>query len=106
MYFNKRSEENTIKNSKKFMELKTRLQDWEEKFCQILKETGLELEDVQNFSADQNNMSPSEWQLWQEEKKHHEDILAHEISLLRNLRELEQTYSNNGAVKSHWLYIR
>lgn len=106
MSLEEKLEEKIQKTKFKMKELSLALERLNQEYHQLLEELASTPEQIKDYLENSENFTPPIWEMLQNEKKKLDDQLNLELSRVRDPLKLKKTFSENGSIQNHWLFVR
>lgn len=94
------------RQQRKMKEISISLERLDRDYQKIFKELALTPEQLQTYMENPENFTPPIWEELQNEKKKLDEGLNLELTRVRDPKKLKKTYSENGSIQQHWLFVR
>ncbi len=106
MTFHQKLEEKIHHTQLKIKEMVIHVENLHHEYSQILKELGLNSDQIQSFIENKENFSPSEWEALQNEQKKLDEKLDLQLKNIKDPRKNKQVFLEQGNIQPHWLFVR
>ncbi len=90
----------------KLKELSIMSEKIDRNYQSLLTTLGTSPKELKEFMENPENFSPAIWEEMQEEKKKMDEMLALQMSVLRDPKKIKKKYSERGRVKQNWIFVR
>jgi hypothetical protein len=90
----------------KINELSINMEKLDRDYETILKESGLNFEQIKNYVDNPDNFSQPIWQRLHVEKQKLSLKLDLALENIKDPSKLKRTFSERGKIQSHWIFVR